>query len=204
MCKRDSCEDIVNCCFEATCTNGEWQIEERSNVTEWEKRSNACFEYICDNHTGAISRKRENAREWEQQTNACIEYQCNNESGYVAWSMCNSTNNATRICINSRCIEEEESEENKVKVDIELENGLNLTEWNSNEFLNILNVQLEINTSDTVIGWESNEQGHIIHVILYVNDEATANRIADAARRCTESDESTMRMSKKRKAEKQK
>ena len=52
---------------------------------------NQCFEPICDG--GMIStKKRENATNWEDRSNGCYEFQCLHEGGPVYWKQCNKTN----------------------------------------------------------------------------------------------------------------
>jgi len=80
FCKKESCDkmhDIENACLFATCNNSQW-----------------------------IVRKTENATKWENQTDQCFEYQCSIDSGYIRWSMCNSTANVTRTCVNGKCLDD--------------------------------------------------------------------------------------------------
>ena len=42
--------------------------------------------------------KRDNSTEWESKSNACYEYQCHNDSGAIYWKECNNTDNTERVC----------------------------------------------------------------------------------------------------------
>jgi len=56
-CKTDSCDSLVfisTKCYEESCIFGEKAMVERKNITEWEKRSDACLEFTCDDSIGPI------------------------------------------------------------------------------------------------------------------------------------------------------
>jgi len=74
-----------------------------NGYNELVKQENHCYEVACDGTKWAIM-KRKNATEWENKTDECRRYQCSNEKGPVSWSICNSTRNVGRMCVNGKCV----------------------------------------------------------------------------------------------------
>jgi len=78
FCKHDSCESIVN---------------------------NQCYENpVCSNGTITMD-KRKNATDWESKSNGCYEYQCDRDKGPIYWKQCNNSGSMERVCENDQCIE---------------------------------------------------------------------------------------------------
>jgi len=77
-----------NHCYEVVCYQNEWILQKRTNATQWENLTNACYEFMCMNLTGPESWQRENASEWENRSTKCYEYKCNNLTGPVEVDNC--------------------------------------------------------------------------------------------------------------------
>jgi len=74
-----NCRDFMqlfNQCYVPVLEGTDFVQQKRKNATEWESRSNQCYEYQCDNSTGPISHKRQNATEWEEKTTPCVTFEC--------------------------------------------------------------------------------------------------------------------------------
>jgi len=59
VCSTDSCESLqfdIDHCLEYSCLDGDLVVRERKNSIDWEKRSNACVDYICDDKVGDVLR----------------------------------------------------------------------------------------------------------------------------------------------------
>jgi len=52
-------------------------------------------------------RKRNNATEWEEQKSGCFEFLCDNKTGAINVSTCNSSGRISRKCVDDQCEEEE-------------------------------------------------------------------------------------------------
>jgi len=70
--------------------------------------------------------------------------------------------------------------ETTVPVEIEIAVGIQVTEINTTELLEIINEQCGIDTDGMVIGFEIDDEGYIIRIIIYVEDEATALQLVEA------------------------
>jgi len=140
---------------------------------------NQCFEPVCIDDGTITMKKRENATEWESKSNGCYEYQCDNESGPIYWKECNSSEGTERVCENDRCIKIESEKEKKLfHVEIEL-TGLDLTNFNGTEFQVSLSNLANIEAEKLRIRVNMNEKDEVIHIIVVVNDKTTADIISD-------------------------
>jgi len=64
---------------------------------------NHCYEAIYNNGT-FVEQKMKDATLWEKRTNRCVEFQCDNKTGLSGWSLCNSSSSDTEaVCHNSSC-----------------------------------------------------------------------------------------------------
>ena len=122
--------------------------------------------------------KRDNATKWENQTNECIHYECDNSSGFIWWSMCNSSDNINRTCVNGQCIDGKVVEDRKWRVEISIEEikaiDINITNI-IDDIANLTGIAKE----ELTVGIEIDDNGHVISIIVYIEDEETANIVAD-------------------------
>jgi len=141
---------------------------------------NHCFKGSYINNE-VVQQKRRNATEFESRTNGCVEYNCFNDKGPLAWSICNSSDDVNRVCIEDKCIENKEPVENTWVVEITVvENSIKPSDINTTEL--IINISLisaiEIEEIEQV-GIETNSDGYVIRVVVYHKDEKTAQVVAD-------------------------
>jgi len=151
-------------------------VEKRDNATEWENKTNACYEYQCYNDTGGKSRKRENAIIWEDKSHGCCEYQCHNDREPIYWKKCDSTEKIQRLYDNDECIDDEG--EIKLYVEIEVE-GLDLRNLNMTEIQSVISDVTNIGANKLSIHAEINEKDEVVYIIVIEDDETTANTIKD-------------------------
>jgi len=157
--KVDSCEKFVaqhNQCYEVL----EWQAEE------------------------ITVKKRANATLWEKKTNNCFEYQCKNESGRIAWSKCNSTDAVQRMCINNKCVSENDASSGD-KWTVELDVDINPNDYDQEELAGILANETGIEGIAKYIGTITiDKTGNIVKIVVYVDKEDQAKAISNFAGRC--------------------
>jgi len=137
--KAPSCYKSIG---ECSVTGGECQYSVKDEWNELIVEENHCYEVVCEGDEWLL-RKRKNASEWEQHTNGCIRYQCLNESGPSAWSMCNNTSDTdtNSICVNEECTEVKmDSYQDKVIVEIELNEGMDVKEMNTSEVISTISM----------------------------------------------------------------
>jgi len=84
---------------------------------------NDCFEGVIDQES-IIQQKKWNVIEWEKQTDGCIDYICDNKSGPTKEIVCRSTAETRRICLNKKCEEDTLSERIYVEIEMEPETKL--------------------------------------------------------------------------------
>jgi len=127
-----------------------------------------------------IQHKRKNATLFESRTNGCVECHCYNESGAVSWALCNATDDVTRICIDDRCVETNNTSKGKEwSVVLEIE-GIKPSELNATEIINEITSLTGISEDELSVGIEISKSGYISRVIVYVADEETTAIIATA------------------------
>jgi len=145
------CKDfrsMFNHCYEASFVNGEFKPE-----------------------------KRENATRWEQQTNGCVEFQCINDIGGLSWSLCNDTNESTRVCVNDQCVEERNIPQDRIWTVVIDVNETNLEDVNIEVITTATSELSGVYEGDIIVGVECDEQGFVFRVVVYVNDEEKASKI---------------------------
>jgi len=141
---------------------------------------NHCYEASFTVNGMLIQMKRKNATEWEQQSDGCLEYQCHNESGKLSWSLCNSTDTVSYICVNNKCEENKTAEINeRWSVEIEV-SSTQPNDVNINELKVSVSQMTGIDEDKLEIGLVSDSNGNIIRVIVYVKDGAQAKELAEA------------------------
>jgi len=137
----------------------------------------SCHICTCNTSTGQY----EYSKAWYNQTNECIQYGCDNDGGLLSWSICTSSNDITRICLNGvKCIVNKTIPNNNVYIEIETNYGYQLNDFNASVLLEEIEEKFGIESDEIIIGYETNEEGYIVHIILYVEDEETANIIITA------------------------
>ena len=168
-------------CYTGICDNssGNCSYEKIPGYDELIDQQNECYEIVCKDDLWVVQ-PRDDAEKWKKRTNKCAEYQCNNESGLLSWSMCNSTNSISRMCVSDQCIDTSTDvpSEQHFYVEIEMDVGVNVSEMDSGEILEIISQQLGVDTSEVRVAWEVDEEGYVIRVVVFVNDEETAKVIA--------------------------
>jgi len=173
----------VNCnkdCYISYCneSNGQCEYERIDGWQELITQENECYEVICDGNKWILS-ERENASKWEKQSNECIHYQCNNDTGFMKWSMCNSTVNNNRTCVNNKCIDDHNLNENKWVIEIEMED-VKAIDVNMTEVIDSIATLTGVNENDITVGMITDENGYVISIVVYVDSEETTNSIVEA------------------------
>jgi len=134
-----------------------------------------------DNEVTAVKRKE--FIEFEKQRTGCIEHTCDNDIGLITWSLCNSTESQNLVCMNDRCIEDKSVMDEKVKIEIEIEEGLKAIEMNTSDFVESLSLQLGIEKELISMAYECDNEGNIVRIILYVNNEQDVNAIVEGVKK---------------------
>ena len=170
-----------------------WGLSVTSNSSvcqSFQELNNICFIPIYEDD-GFIMKKRKNATEWEKQSNGCIKYECDNESGFVSWSICNSSDGINRLCLNNdKCVLSNEiPEDKKAYVEIEVNDGVKVTDINITEIIDTINILCNISSAEIAIGYENDDYGNIIRVMIYIDDENKANDIADMMTKMSKNDD---------------
>jgi len=151
---------------------------EAANCVSYRALFDTCSEAVYVNGS-FVQRQRKNATRWQEQTNECIRYECVNGAGGIARSSCNSDDTVSRTCINNKCVEESSLKEDKVVVEITLDDGVKITDVDLNDILEFLKGKCGIDEKDVTIGWEGND-GYVIRIVVFVDDETTAVSITVA------------------------
>jgi len=146
-----SFQSVFNHCFKGLFVNGSFITEKRVNVSEWEKRSNNCAKYVCDNSSGPIS-----------------------------WSLCNSSDDMDLVCVDEQCVEQNDAMNGREwSVEI-IMNGTKVDDVYTVEVISTVNELTSIKLSGDSIGVVVDETGFVVRIVIYVEDEETANTIASA------------------------
>lgn len=142
---------------------------------------NHCYEGVFVEET-IEGRKRKNATEWENRKNECAEFMCDNKSGPVSWSRCNKTSEASMMCLNEKCVEEETIRLPFI-VEVEVEPGTKVGDIDTEELRELLIEECNIEPDAIQVGWEADEDGYVIRVLIFVEDEETAEAVRAAIAR---------------------
>ena len=150
---------------------------------------NQCYEFIVNGPDDYFIQKRTNAVEWERKTNGCLEYYCDNESGYLFNNLCDKQDGIERICMDDKCTEVKTmNDDNNDKVIIEIEmqdisvNNTNITEIQMAvvEFAQSVNIEIDPKN----VGIEVNDDGQIIRIYIIVDNEDDANKLIETLDTC--------------------
>ena len=120
---------------------------------------------------------RRNASDLENQQSECFEYHCDNETGMIMWSICNSTVNNARICVNDRCTTESYTPDDK-KFAVELiMTNMTVEELNVTAFVEAVSNISGIPADAITLGVQMDDDGYVISVWVYFDDEESANNL---------------------------
>jgi len=158
-------------------------VSDSDVCADFKKLFNHCFKGTFSD--GEFSQKmRKNTTDWIERTNGCMRYECNDKIGKVSWSMCNSTDEETRMCIDGQChVEDKEAmvEDGKTwSVEIDMSDAdvkpedLDLVEVKTN-----ISELTGVDSEDIVLAVEVDDSGKLVRVVVYVKDEETATIVAD-------------------------
>ena len=174
----DICED-ADPCYVGRCVNetGLCEYTPIAGYDELVGQQNKCYELVCEDNKRWAIHRRENATDWEDRTNDCMHYECHNESGYMSWSMCNSTKEEKRICMNEQCIVEDEHDKGwSVELDVK---DLSPEELDILDPLTSIGELTGVDREHLSLAVEVDESGNIMRVVVFVKDEETATMLAD-------------------------
>jgi len=154
-----------------------------SECQSFEKLFNHCYQgTFIDGYMRQQLRK--NATDYEDLTNGCMEYHCSNQSGRVSWSLCNSTENVSNICIRGQCVSDAMPRTPNGKkwsvVLLLVSDEVKPDDVNITDIALITSNMSGVDVNDIVIGVEVDDEGYVISVVVYVDDEEMANSIAYA------------------------
>ena len=149
-----------------------YDIEGKQELMEQE---NECYGIECDDDNKWVIRKRMNATEWEKRTNNCMKHVCDNSSGFISWSLCNSSQETSLICIDGECIKNETlyNDDERWIVEIEIE-GININYLNTTELAYNISTTRNVEVEDMKIGVEIDEDGQVIRIVVIVKDKDSA------------------------------
>ena len=75
------------------------------------------------------------------------------------------------VCLNEECKKD-------VYVEIELEQSVEVDEFDVDVILEVLKEEIGIDTSRILIGWDTDESGRVTRVMIYVDDESMAGSVS--------------------------
>ena len=176
------CTSLKNVCvppdYNNTEIGGITVTSDTDTCKSFQQLDNHCYYSEYNDNGSFIMRKRNKAIEWEKQSNECIERRCINETGFVSWSMCNSTNETNRVCVNNeQCVEKKNVKKPYIEVDVD--DSLKILDVNLTTTTDTISLLCNVSSSGITVGYESDDDGNIIRIIIYVDDEDTANIVAD-------------------------
>ena len=61
-----------------------------------------CFDLIIEGDT-CFKKKKDSLVEWEKKSNACVNYSCDNETGFLSFSLCNGTDQMVTCTKDGKC-----------------------------------------------------------------------------------------------------
>jgi len=126
--------------------------------------------------------KRKNATDFESQTNECMEYHCYNDTGRLSWSLCNSTDVLTNICVDGKCVggNDYTPGSRRWSVVVELsDDEVKAGDLDFTEIAVAASNMTGIDFTDIVVGAVFDDEGYVVRIILYVDDEQKAKVMAD-------------------------
>ena len=130
---------------------------------------------------GAVTHEKwHNVTEWENDSTECVEYVCEEGGGIVNHSICYSTEDTRRICVNDKCEKDDSWKKGEWQVEIEYTTTVRVTDIDVNEYLEELSSKCGISKEDMVLGVETDADGFIIKIIVDVPDEDKARSIERA------------------------
>jgi len=177
-----SCKYLVNVCvspYYVFSTFGGVSVTPNSTTCKaLTKLYNHCFEPVYVDGK-FVERKLKNATSWEEQTNVCTQYYCHNQIGPLSWSMCNTTGNTSRLCMDTMCVDDYEKKIKQWTVAFAVKNvtynDVNVEDLNAN-FSKLSGIQkYDINTV-----LETDVEGDVLNFVVPVRNENTAKSLDDA------------------------
>ena len=139
-----------NHCYEGTYINGKIQKQKRSNATQYEEQTNGCFGFYCDDDIGKLS-----------------------------WSLCNTTNETTRICVNEQCANESVIPDGRIWSVVIKVKDVEAINVNISEIAEDASSLIGGGPDSLSVGLTVDDDGYVIDVIVYVDDEETANLLVE-------------------------
>jgi len=141
---------------------------------------NHCFtaSYV---NGGFIQEELWNTKQWIKENSKCGEYHCINDTGLVAWSLCNSTEEESRLCMADSCFDDWSGKISGWSVIFLFDGNITFEQMTVSELLDETKTILRLKTAlNAVVGVETNKSGYVIHAVLRVEDEDTALDIKEA------------------------
>jgi len=148
------------------------------NCLKFQGLFNHCYRGIVRNGN-MTQEKRENATEWEKQTNSCFKYQCNNKIGPQRWSICNYSDNSNRVCVNDQCSEREVFNDVMWSMKIVL-HYVEADKLNTKEVASTIAKLAGISESTFTVGSEITDSGTVKTIVIFNNDHNICMKIAKA------------------------
>jgi len=101
-------------------------------------------------------------------------YVCDNDAGQVAWSLCNSSDSTSRVCVSDICVEESKEETKGWSVEINYDNDVKFDEINITGLTESISLLSGISAVDIKIGVKTDDKGNVVSIIAYVENEKSA------------------------------
>jgi len=121
-----------------------------------------------------------NAEVWVKQLSDCGEYGCDNKTGLFGWSLCNSTDNSSLLCMDNTCLDDWSKKMQEWSVVLLYDDNMTFDRMVFSELQSEILDVTKLNTINMTIGLETDEAGNVIHNVLHVNDESTARSVKTA------------------------
>jgi len=138
---------------------------------------NHCFEAAFINGS-FVAQKRINATEWENSDLGCQQRVCLNESGPVSWTMCNSSNSVSRMCLRDQCLNDWKNTIQEGYVEIAFE-SVKFNQFNKTALARNLTMLANVYINSSRIGVETDGDANVRRVIVSAN-ERMSKSVANA------------------------
>jgi len=151
---------------------------DNATCTAFQDLFNQCSVPIFDNSTDAFKlQMKSDVARFIGQTGECGEYLCDDETGLIAWSMCNSSKDSVRFCVDNKCVADWGTNIYGWYVEIKFKKNTNFEEMMFSEFVANITSFGSFGIESDKIGVETDSTGHISRAVLYVKDKQIAEAI---------------------------
>jgi len=173
----DDCNNLKDICVSPDCDAiqlcGKFVTSSNAICKSFRSLFNHCYkgQYVVNEF---VELKRKNTTEWEERIEGCVHFDCDNATGPIAWSLCNSSDEASLVCSNAECSANNTLRIGRPSLVMELVEGVTVVDINSTIVLDTISAKCKVEKDILKVGWEANNQGNVAQIVAYVDKEKTA------------------------------